>query len=76
MNDLEVLEGLINNRLSYLKNEAEQGRSLQNEANFNQFWQGKLAQIEGMTGEIPFLEKLLAKISEIKEAENVAKQFG
>lgn len=74
-NEIEVLEGMVNNRLNYLRNEAEQGKKLSKEANFNQFWNGKMAQIEGITGEIPFLEKLIAKIQEVK-GNVLGEQFG
>lgn len=46
-------------RIEHLEKEVEHGKQLINNPNLGRFWEGKVASIDGVDGEIRFLKSLL-----------------
>lgn len=66
---MKELKQMVFERLEYRKQELTDARILMNqgEVTRREFWKGREISLNGTTGEIPFLEKLLKVIEEKEE---------
>lgn len=63
---MQEIKHLVMERLEYRKKELTDAKILciQGDLTKREFWKGRKVALDGTTGEIPFLEKLLKIISE------------